>query len=143
MPLYWRLLDGIPPFELTVHRVLWCAVFASAVTLLRGRISQVVTIARTPRLFAMLALTSVLISVNWTLYIYCVAENILVEASLGYYMTPLVSFALGYFFFAERVSMLRAVAIGFAALAVAVQFMRLDHLPLMAPSLAITFAFYG
>ena len=90
MPLYWRLLDGIPPFELTVHRVLWCAVFASAVTLLRGRISQVVTIARTPRLFAMLALTSVLISVNWTLYIYCVAENILVEASLGYYMTPLV-----------------------------------------------------
>jgi chloramphenicol-sensitive protein RarD len=143
MPLYWRVLGDVPPFELTVHRVLWCAVFVAGVTLARGRLPHVLAIFRKRALVASLALTSLLIGVNWTLYIYCIATGQLVEASLGYYMTPLLSFALGYLLFAERISRLRAAAIGCAGLAVVVQFWGLDHLPWIAPSLAITFAFYG
>jgi chloramphenicol-sensitive protein RarD len=143
MPLYWRLLGDVPPFELTVHRVLWCAVFVAGVTLARGRLAHVLVIARDPKLVASLTASSLLIGVNWTLYIYCVATDQLVEASLGYYMTPLLSFALGYLLFAERISRLRAGAIACAGLAVIVQFWGLDHLPWIAPSLAVTFAFYG
>src|SRR5205807_10076696 len=72
VPLYWRLLDGVPPFELTVHRIVWCALFVMIVALLRSRLGHLRRIIRTPRLLATLTLTSVLISTNWTVYIYCV-----------------------------------------------------------------------
>src|ERR1700737_214727 len=95
VPLYWRLLADVPPFEITVHRVLWCAVFTAIVALWRNRLRHILAIVRTPRVIGALVLTSLLISVNWTLFIWCVAAHRIVEASLGYYMTPLVSIALG------------------------------------------------
>src|SRR5437764_11792866 len=80
VPIYWRWLSKVPPFELTVHRVLWCALFVLAVSLARGRWRELMDIARNRRLLATLALTSVLISINWTIYIYCVATHQLVES---------------------------------------------------------------
>ena len=95
MPLYWRLLGDVPPFQLTVHRVLWCALFLVVVAAWRGRTSRIISILSEPKTIATLALTSVLITCNWTIFIYCVATNQLVEASFGYYLTPLLSIALG------------------------------------------------
>jgi chloramphenicol-sensitive protein RarD len=143
VPLYWRLLDGVPPFELTVHRIVWCALFVMAVAFLRGRIAQIVAILRTPRLVGMLALTGFLISVNWTVYIYCVASRQLVEASLGYYINPLISIALGVLLFGEHMSRLRLVGVLLATLAVAVKAVSLGHFPWIAPVLALSFGFYG
>ena len=77
--------------------------------------------ASRPRLLATLALTSVLISVNWTVYIYCVATHQLVEASLGYYINPLISIALGVLLFGEHISRMRLVAIALATIAVVIQ----------------------
>jgi chloramphenicol-sensitive protein RarD len=142
-PLYWRLLGNVPPFELTTHRVLWCALFVGIVTAWRGRLGHVVTILRTPKLLATLALTSVLISTNWTIYIYCVATNQLVEASLGYYLTPLLSIALGVFLFSEHMTRLRLVAVVLAAIAVGIKAVALGHVPWIAFSLALSFGFYG
>ena len=120
-PLYWRLLGEVPPFELTSHRVLWCALFVAVVTAWRGRLSHIVTILRTPKLLGTLALTSVLISSNWTIFIYCVATNRLVEASLGYYLTPLLSIALGVFLFGEHMTRLRLAGVVLAAIAVGIK----------------------
>jgi len=143
MPLYWRLLSQVPPFEITVNRVMWCAVFVLGVSLARGRWQQLVAMASNPVLLGILALTSVLISVNWTIYIYCVATHQLVEASLGYYINPLVSIVLGVTLFGERLSRWRLVAVVLATAAVAVKAFELGHFPWIAPALALSFGFYG
>jgi chloramphenicol-sensitive protein RarD len=143
VPLYWRLLGDVPPFETTVHRVVWCAVFATALTLANGNAGRVRSIFSSPRLLGTLALTSVLISSNWTIFIYCVGTNQLVAASLGYYINPLVSFALGTIILGERMSRARLFAVGLAATAVAVQAISLGQLPWIALALALSFGLYG
>ncbi|MFL6688746.1 MAG: EamA family transporter RarD [Alphaproteobacteria bacterium] len=143
MPLYWRLLSEVPPFELTVNRVLWCALFVLGASVLRGRWQQLTAMLRDRRLLGTLALTSVLISINWTIYIYCVATHQLVEASLGYYINPLVSIVLGVTLFGEHLSRWRWIAVLLAAAAVAVKTIELGHVPWIAPTLALSFGFYG
>ena len=143
VPIYWRLLDGVPPLELTVHRIVWCALSVMIVTLLRRRLGHLRQILRTPRLIGTLTLTSILISTNWTVYIYCVASRQLVEASLGYYINPLISVALGVIFFGEKMSRVRLAAIVLATGAVAAKAVSLGHFPWIAPVLAFSFGFYG
>ncbi|HLY06053.1 MAG TPA: EamA family transporter RarD [Rhizomicrobium sp.] len=143
VPIYWRLLDGVPPLELTAHRIVWCALFVLIVALLRRRLGHLREILRTPRLVGLLALTSLLISTNWTVYIYCVASRQLVEASLGYYINPLISVALGVIFFGERMSRVRLAAIVLATGAVVAKAVSLGHFPWIAPVLAFSFGFYG
>lgn len=143
VPLYWNLLDGVPPFEITLHRIAWCALTALIVTLARGRLTYLAAIVKSRRLIGALALSSLLISVNWTIYIYCVTSHQLIDASLGYYLTPLVSIALGVTLLGEKVSRLRLLAIALATAAVGVQAFALGHIPWVAPALALTFGFYG
>jgi len=143
MPLYWRLLSDVPSFEVTVHRVIWCAVTVALVTAAMGHLRRVMAAVRDPKLVAILALTSLLISSNWAIYIYCVETEQLVEASLGYYMTPLISFALGFIFFRERMSRLRMLCLGLATVALAAQVAALGHVPWIAPVMAISFGLYG
>ena len=143
MPLYWRLLDAVPPLQLTVHRIFWCALFVGILALARKRLRSLIQIIRSPRLLATLALTSVLISINWGVYIYCVATRQLVEASLGYYINPLISIALGVTLFGEHISRMRLAAIALATVAVVIQSFELGHIPWIAPVLALSFGFYG
>lgn len=142
-PLYWRFLDAVPPFELTVHRVFWCALFMAGVTAWRGRAGHIAMIVRTPALLGTLALTSFLISANWTIFIYCVASNQLVDASLGYFMTPLVSIALGVLVFGEKLSRLRLLGVALVAGAVLIKTVALGRFPWIGPGLALSFGFYG
>jgi chloramphenicol-sensitive protein RarD len=143
MPLYWRLFGHVGPFELTTHRVFWCAIFCAIVTLARGRLAQLIDIAKPPRVLGALIATSLLITVNWTIFIYSVATNQLVAASLGYYLTPLVSIALGVLVLGEKISGLRIAAMGLATAAVVIQSVNLGYFPWIAPTLALTFGFYG
>ena len=143
VPLYWQFLSDVPPLEITLHRILWCSITGLVVTLARGRIWHFFTVLRTRRIMAALMASSVLISTNWTIYIYCVSAHRLVEASLGYYLTPLVSIALGVAVLGEKVSRIRVAAIVLATIAVAVQAISLGGIPWIAPALALTFGFYG
>ena len=143
VPLYWRLLANISALEVTVHRVLWCALFVVAVSFARGRVAKLLTMVRQPRVLAILALTSVLITINWLIYIYCVSSRQLVQASLGYYMVPLISIALGVIFYGERLSRLRLFAVVLAAAAVLLKTFEVGHVPWIAPALALSFGFYG
>ena len=143
VPLYWALLVGISPFEITLHRILWCSLFGLAVSAGRGRLSRLVSIARTPRLMGALAASSLLITVNWTLYMYCVTTHQLEDAALGYYITPLVSIGLGVMLLNEKISRIRIAAIGLAGVAVTVEALALGHIPWLALGVALSFGFYG
>lgn len=143
VPLYWATLAGVSPVEITLHRIFWGALFTAGVTLARGRWREIAAIFRKRETLLALATSSVLVAINWTIFIWCVSTHQLVELSLGYYLTPLVSMALGVVLLGEKVSRLRLAAIGLAAVAVVVQAIELGHIPWAAPALALSFGFYG
>lgn len=143
LPLYWHALDGIPPFQVTAYRILFCAALLMVITLARGHFWRVVSVLRTRAVLRNLMLTGALIAINWTIYVYSVATNRIVEASLGYYILPLISIGLGVALFGERLSRVRLLALGLAVVAVGVQAVAFGHLPWIALGLAFTFGFYG
>ena len=143
IPIYWRLLGPMSAFELTSHRIVWSALFVTLFVWWRGHIARILAVMRQRRLLALLALTSLLIATNWTTYMYCVESHQLVEASLGYYINPLVSIAQGAFLLGERMTRMRMAAIVLATIAVAVQTVELGHFPWIALVLALSFGFYG
>lgn len=142
-PLYWDMLDSVPPIEVSVQRMVWCAVFAGAITVARGRFPQVWKVVCTRKLLLALMLSAVLIATNWTIYIYSVSSRQVVEAALGYYINPLLSIALGVFMLGEKLSRLRLAAIVLAGAAVTVKAVEVGHFPWIALGLALTFGFYG
>lgn len=142
-PLYWRLLPNVPPIEISFHRMLWCAVFTAAATVVLGRSAVVWKIVRTRALILPLVLSGILIATNWTIYVWAVAVHQLVEASLGYYITPLLSIALGVIVLGEKMTRLRLVAIVLASAAVVLKTLELGHVPWVAVGLSLSFGFYG
>ena len=143
VPLYWRLLEDVSPWQVTLHRILWCALFGVIVTVFRRRMLHFIAVFRTPRLLGALTASSLLITANWTLFMYTVTTHQLVEAAFGYYLTPLVSIGLGVTLLGEKISPTRIAALVLASAAVGVQAVALGHIPWVAPALALTFGFYG
>lgn len=143
LPLYWWLLHEVGALEMTAHRILWCVVLLGLLTLARGRSGEILAILRTPTTRWTLMLTSALITVNWALFMYALVTNQLVESALGYYMTPVISFAFGIFIMRERPSRMRLFAVGLATCGVIVQLVAFGRLPWIALGLAVTFGLYG
>ncbi len=143
LPLYWRQVHEVPAVEMTAHRTLWCVVLLGVLTLVRGRVGEIVAILRTPKTRWTLVATSALITVNWTLFMYALVTDQVVESSLGYYMTPVISFALGIVLLRERPSSLRMFCIALATCGVLVQLFAFGRLPWVALGLAVTFGLYG
>lgn len=143
LPLYWHMLGNVPPFELSFHRMVWCALFGLGVTVALKRTRTLWNAVSDPKVLRALAISSVLIAINWTVYIYSVAKAELVEASLGYYINPLLSIALGVLLLGEKLSPLRIAAIALAGVAVTIKSFGLGHFPWIAITLAVSFGFYG
>jgi chloramphenicol-sensitive protein RarD len=142
-PLYFKLLRPAGALEILAHRVIWSAVsVALLLFVLRGwrRISG---LRHRPRTVAGIALAAVLIAVNWGVYIYGVNSAHVVETSLGYFITPLISVAFGLALFGERLRGPQWVALGLGALAVVVLTVDYGRLPWIALTLAVSFASYG
>jgi chloramphenicol-sensitive protein RarD len=143
LPLYWHMLGRVPPFELSYHRMVWSAVFGVIMILLLGRQRQVWAAVRNRKVLRALALSSLFIAFNWTIYIYAIAKAELVEASLGYYINPLLAIATGVVMLGERMSRLRLAAIALAGVAVAFKALSFGHIPWIALGLAVSFTAYG
>lgn len=143
LPLYWHILGSVPPFELSIHRMVWCALFGLAVTAAFGRLGHIRAAFGQRRILTALIASGLLIAINWTVYIVAVARHELVEASLGYYINPLLSIALGVLLLGERLSPLRIAAMVLATIAVGFKVVALGHFPWIALSLAVSFALYG
>jgi len=142
-PVYLHLLSGVPALQVIAHRITWSCLFLVAWLLLRGQLGVlVVTLAR-PALLARLALTALLISVNWLVYVWGVTHNHIVDTSLGYYINPLVNVLLGVIVLREQLNRAQWTAIGLAALAVLYLGLLAGRPPWIAGALAVSFSLYG
>lgn len=142
-PLYWALLPGVEALEILAHRIIWTLPFAAVMVSVGRQWRLVARVLRTPRQLALLTLTACLIALNWGLYIWSVTHGRVVEASLGYYLTPLVTVLLGVIAFGERPRRLQWLAVGFAVAGVAMLVIGVGHLPWVALTLATSFGLYG
>lgn len=142
-PLYFKAIGNIPSVEIIVQRVLWSAVFASIVLLFWKHPNWWRDLRDNPRRLAVLALSGALIAVNWLVYIWAVNNGRMLEASLGYYINPLVNVLLGMLILRERLRPLQWAAVALATIGVAQQVWQVGSLPWISLTLAMTFAFYG
>ncbi|THD74229.1 MAG: EamA family transporter RarD [Phenylobacterium sp.] len=145
VPLLFQLLGrmGVGPWEILANRTVWAAPTAIAFVLLAGQGRQALAAIRTPAIAKWLALSSVLIAVNWLTFIWAVNSGRMLETALGYYLTPLISMAAGALIFRERIDRAGAIAIALAATGVAIQALAIGRLPVVALTLAISFGGYG
>jgi chloramphenicol-sensitive protein RarD len=143
LPIYWKALDGVDAVEVVAHRVLWSVVFLVGVLLVMRRLPELRGVLRSPRVVGVLAVTTVLISCNWGIFIWSIHAGRLLEASLGYYMNPLVNVALGFLVLRERLRPLQWVAVALAAIGVVQLTVSLGAAPWIALTLAFSFALYG
>jgi len=142
-PLYFRALDPIPPPEILAHRIGWSAAFLVLLVTARRRWPEAAAQLRTPGTLARLAASATLISTNWLIYIWAVNSGHVLDASLGYFVNPLVSVLLGVVFLRETLSRRQRVALALAAAGVVALGIRAGHVPWVALSLALTFGLYG
>mgnify|MGYP006275972447 FL=1 len=140
LPAYWKALQQVPAPEIFCHRVLWCLVFVGVVLALKTRISE---LAVSWRSLGMLCLSGGLLCINWLTYIWGVNAGYVLDASMGYYINPLVNVLLGFLFFKDRLRPLQVLAILLAAAGVAYLVFSFGRLPWIALTLALTFGFYG
>jgi chloramphenicol-sensitive protein RarD len=143
VPAYWKLFGGVSPLELVAHRVVWSLVFAGFWAALLGRMPEVQQVLRDGQRLRALCASGALIALNWSIFIWAVTANRIVEASIGYYLNPLVSVGLGVALLGERLRRAQLVAIAFAALGVAVLGVGAGAAPWIPLVLACTFALYG
>ncbi|MEO6360863.1 MAG: EamA family transporter RarD [Sphingomicrobium sp.] len=143
LPIYFKQLPNVPPVDIVAHRVLWSLPLLLFLLAVTGGFAGLVSAVRQPKLIGLLALTALLIAINWLLYIYAIANGHILAGSLGYYLNPLANVLLGRFVLKERLSRLQWVAValagaGIAALAVGA----LDQL-WISLGLCISFSSYG
>jgi chloramphenicol-sensitive protein RarD len=141
-PLYWHLITKVSAVEILAHRIFWSAIFMFILAWYVYKI-KLIPVLKNWKQMKYLLITGTLISANWGVYIWAVNNNHVVDASLGYYINPLINVVLGYLFLNERLNKLQRVAL-FMAL-VGVTYLTIDYgkFPVIALFLASTFAAYG
>ncbi|MDX1808213.1 MAG: EamA family transporter RarD [Sulfurospirillaceae bacterium] len=143
VPIYFKLTSSVLASEVLVHRIFWSVVFLSILIVYSKQSAQVKLILKDWHKLKILMITSVLISSNWLIFIWSVSHNMITEASLGYYINPILSIILGIIFFDEIPSKLQKIAIALAGLAILNELISVGSIPLVSLSLASLFAFYG
>ena len=144
-PIYMHALGaaGVSPLEITAQRTAWALLWAAALVLVARKGPELRQVLREPRTLGLLLGSSLLIGVNWLLYVIAVNSGRTLEASLGYYINPLMNMAAGALFFRERIDRFGQTAIGLAVIGVAVQTAAVGHPPLLSLGLAVSFCGYG
>ena len=143
MPLYIRQVDHVSPWELVAHRVLWAIAFGAILITARSQWADVRAAFSNKRLLKMLTLSALMISMNWAIYIWALMNERTLDASLGYYINPLMYVAVGVIVLGERLRPLQILAILIATLAVIVLSIGLKALPWVSIVLAALFTVYG
>jgi chloramphenicol-sensitive protein RarD len=142
-PLYFHALADVQPWVVLCHRIIWSSLFLAVVITIRSEWNAIRPILRSRRQVVLLTGASVLIAFNWLIFIYAVGSHQVLETSLGYFINPLLSVALGVVFLRERLRAWQWVAVLIALVAVANLALRGTGFPWIAVSLACTFGFYG
>jgi chloramphenicol-sensitive protein RarD len=142
-PLYFALLDFAPSLEIVAHRIVWSLLFCLALLVATRRVREFTAVLRDARQFAALAVAAVLIACNWLVYVYAANNGQVVQASLGYFINPLLTIMLGVLVLHERLRRAQWGAVLIGLVAILVIAVGQGHPPWLALTLAFTFGFYG
>ncbi len=143
LPLYYKWFGAVPALEILAHRVVWTVVVTAALVAGLGRFAEIEAVVRSRRKLGVFLGSASLISVNWGLYIWSVANGRLLEASMGYFIFPLVAVMLGALFLRERLNRRETAAIALVVAGVGYMVWSFGELPWIALTLAVTFGSYG
>ena len=144
LPLYWALLVHVPPLEVLLHRMLWAVPFLILLVVLNNRRkNQFIAAFHSWPEIRLLTISSLFICFNWGLYIWAVANHRVIEASMGYFLTPLLNVIVGLIVFKERLDSVKVAAIACAAVGVLYYIFKAGIFPWVGLSLGVSFAAYG
>lgn len=142
-PLYFKQIDFIPATEILLHRIVWSFLLLSLIVLVLRQGDKVMAILRQPKMLGWLLLSALLLGGNWGLFIWAVNNHHMLDASLGYYINPLLNVLLGMLFLGERLRKMQWAAVALATSGVLIQVITFGSLPWIALTLAGSFAIYG
>lgn len=143
LPLYMKAVAHVPAVEIVAHRVIWSVPLAGLVLIILRRTKDLRAALVNPRMLMMACVTAALISLNWATYVWAVTSGNALDAALGYYINPLFSIALGAILLREPLTRMQLVAVGLAALGVAVLIYEAGSLPWAALGMMVTWGFYA
>ncbi|EKE80615.1 EamA family transporter RarD [Idiomarina xiamenensis] len=142
-PVYFKLIKQVPALEILSHRIIWAFVIVLALIVGLKRINRLKPVLKNPSHMLRLTLATFLLGGNWFLFIWAVNNDHILDASLGYYINPLLNIAIGMAFFAERMRKLQWLAVAMAVSGVLIQVVSFGSVPWIALALACSFAIYG
>ena len=142
-PLYWHALRTVPAWQIIAHRVIWCGLFVVGYLTITQGVRWLQPLRTVPRIGWMLLTSSILISLNWGIFIWAVTNGHVVDSSLGYFINPLMNVVIGVLFLGERLSRAQWTAVCIATLGVLWLALSQGSPPWIALALALSFAFYG
>jgi len=142
-PLYWPLLKPATSTEIVSHRAVWTMVFCFIILAITKSLKSTLATFKRPKVAAKLFIASILVSINWLIYIWATNNGHVVEASLGYYINPLIAIAFGILLLKERMRRLQWVSVSIATIGVLVLTIDYGHLPWVAFGVALSWGTYG
>jgi chloramphenicol-sensitive protein RarD len=143
VPIYWKLIRHVPAIQLIGHRIAWSFVLLAAVLFATRKWPELCALASHRKVLGIYWAAAVLVGFNWSIYVWSVNAGYILEASLGYFISPLLSVLLGVISLRERLRLFQWIAVGLAAAGVVYLTVAYGHLPWIALGLASTFGFYG
>ncbi|BDY06878.1 EamA family transporter RarD [Ferrimonas sp. YFM] len=142
-PLYFKAIAEVPATEILMHRVIWSFALMALLVAFTGQLGAVRQLLRNPKQLWTLVATAILVAGNWLIFIWAVNSGRMLEASLGYFINPLVNVALGMVFLGERLPKMQLAAVGVAVIGVVVELIQFGSLPWISLALAVSFGLYG
>lgn len=142
-PVYWKQLNAVPAFEVLSHRIIWSLLFVGLLISFQKGWGAFKAIFSSKRSMLLLTCSGLIIGGNWGLYIWAVNSNMVLQTSLGYYITPLVSMLMGVLFFHDKIRPIQMCAVLLVVAGVGNQIFMLGELPWVSLVLALSFAMYG
>ncbi len=143
LPIYWKQMEVIPPFEILCHRIIWSFLFIAIILFQQKRWNEVFETLKNKQNMTKLFLSSLLIGTNWFVYIWAVNSGRVIESSLGYYINPICNILLGFLLLNESLSRWQWISVALVFIGVSYSIFSYGHLPYFALTLAISFSFYG
>ena len=142
-PLIFNEIKYVPPLEVAFHRGLWSFIFLFIILLFFTKIKDFLTIFNSKKNIIILSITASLITINWTGFIFAVSINKVQDASMGYFITPMISILLGYYFLNEKINLLKFISVLLMLISIIFLFFNMKSYPYIALLIGTTWAIYG
>lgn len=143
LPLFWRLLHGVSPLVILCNRVIWSFIFVLLILGMKGKLKDFLQTIKNRKMWGKLVVPSIFLTTNWLIYLWAVSNGYVIEASLGFFINPLIFTILGTLFFKERLTPLQWIGIALAGLGVVIKTIYYQKIPFVGLLLGIAFPLYG